>query len=287
MAEEVEAGTPLHEAYERQPLAYLSLFGAILRAGAATGDMAGALEETAEFAATQAECRSRLRMALVPPLLTGCFVLVIGLAAWLIAGGNLAQISTDLEVEPSGALAVGKIGLVVLVLFIATVLVVGWIRTPLSTGVDRRALFFRTMRIQFARTTLASTLHLLLRRAVPLPEALDLAATACPGRATSAAVRKMAAAAREGHGLADSVRAGDVFESSLLWLVENAEGSASAADALGDLAVIYRQRLWRAVDRMSVVARPIAELVVGTAVFLFAYSLVVPTFELMKMFAVR
>ena len=48
--------------------------------------------------------------------------------------------------------------------------------------------------------------------------------------------------------------------------------------ALEDVDHIYRNRLERRLDHASILVRPAAEVVVGLAVFGFAYSFLVPLF---------
>ena len=70
-------------------------------------------------------------------------------------------------------------------------------------------------------------------------------------------------------------------------LVESADGSDDVIDALEDLADVHRRRLGRGIDRMGVVARPAAEVVVGIAVFFFAYSYAGPVIDMIERFAGR
>ena len=57
-------------------------------------------------------------------------------------------------------------------------------------------------------------------------------------------------------------------------------------DALEDVADLYRGRLERRLDRTSVLVRPVAEVVVGVAVFGFVYSFLAPLFDFMDMWGV-
>jgi type II secretory pathway component PulF len=262
---------------------------ALLRAGAAAGDVAGALEEVAEHVAAESEYRSRLRAALAHPIVTALVVLVVGVGTVAALAGDVLALSDDEtwadDTEPARWPLVAA-GFAILVAYLLTVAVAVWRKSPLSAVGTRRLVPFRGLRLAHARASLASTLHLLLRRAVPLPIALDLAArtTASPGVAER--VRRMATAARDGAGLTASLRTGDVMEPSLLWLVEAADGSASAADALGDVAAIYRQRVLRAIDRLGLIVRPFSELVVGAAVFLFALGFTLPVADWLRQLAV-
>jgi len=85
--------------------------------------------------------------------------------------------------------------------------------------------------------------------------------------------------AEAGEDLARILEDGDVFDPALSWLVAHAAARGEAARALDDVASVYRQRLARGVDRVTTLVTPAAELVVGAAVCVFAYSYLIPMFE--------
>ena len=70
-----------------------------------------------------------------------------------------------------------------------------------------------------------------------------------------------------------------LFEPTLVWLVEAADGTGDAHRALADVGGVYRRRLDRALDRVTTIVTPLAELIVGAVVFVFAYSFMAPLLE--------
>ena len=54
---------------------------------------------------------------------------------------------------------------------------------------------------------------------------------------------------------------------------------AEVAGALDEVATIYRRRLDRAIDRVTTLIVPLAEIVLGAIVFMLAYAYIVPLFE--------
>ena len=65
----------------------------------------------------------------------------------------------------------------------------------------------------------------------------------------------------------------------IAWIVAAADGSSEVAGALDEVATIYRRRLDRAVDRVTTLIVPLAEIVLGAIVFMLAYAYIVPLFE--------
>jgi len=289
MREEVEAGAPLAEAYGRRKDVFPRLYRALVEAGCASGDLPGALTEIADHAAFRAEVGERVRKALAYPLVTGIFVLVLGIGALSWAVPKLWVLSGEAGDDPLAAFRwppaasesppFALIGLGVVFLFVAGAFLSAWARNPGTADGGFRLPVVGPLRLAAARASLARTLGMLLRRKLPLPHALDLAAEASESRRFRETVREMAESSRGGAGLSGVVVGARVFEPSVSWMVETADGSESAATALLDVAEIYRRRLARGLDRFTVLLTPMAELVIGVAVFLLAYSFVVPLLE--------
>jgi type II secretory pathway component PulF len=135
------------------------------------------------------------------------------------------------------------------------------------------------IRLHAARSSLASTLALLLRRNVPLTTALALAAEACDDKSVASRLHLASEGAMAGAKLSEVLRESGTFDPTLLWLVEAAEGTRDLPRALDDVASVCGRRFERGADRLSVLVTPVAELVVGAVVFAFAYSFLAPLFE--------
>jgi type II secretory pathway component PulF len=290
MREEIEAGAPLAEAYGKRKKTFPKLYRALVEAGCASGDLPGALEEIADHAAFRAEVAERVRKALAYPIVTGMFVLVLGIGALSWAMPRLWILSDEITTDPFAMfqLTGGKsapvppyalIGLGIVAVFVVGAFLAAWAKNPGALGGGFRFPVVGRLRLASARASLASTLAMLLRRKLPLPQALDLAAEATENRRFRETVHGMAGQARGGTGLSGTVTAAGIFEPSVAWMVETADGSESAVVALADVAEIYRRRLARGLDRFTVLLTPMAQLVLGVAVFLFAYSFVVPLLE--------
>jgi general secretion pathway protein F len=277
MADDVEAGRTLSEAYAAHGRVFPALYRRLVASGERSGDLPGALEQIAGHAAHRADVAARMRRALAYPVTTAIFVLLVGVGALTFASPRLWAFTERVSGSSPWPVALGALG--GLGLFVAAVLFFAWRRRGTSLFGGYRIPVLGPLRLTAARASLASTLALLLRCRVPLHEALRLAAETAENQELGRRVLVMAEEAEGGEGLVPAIRAGSLFEPSLLWLVETGERSGAAADALADVAAIYRQRLSRGLDRCSVLLRPAMELVVGVAVFLIAYSFMVPLFE--------
>lgn len=299
MAQAVDAGTPLAEAYADQADAFPPLYRHLVEGGMACGDLPGTLEEIARHAARRADVAQRLRRALSYPIVTAVVVLIGGTALMAWAGPAFDEFIARLqESNPTAAFRGGPVSapstgflgtglptatfaLITLATMLLGTLWFTWVRSPLDGsggvgGLGFRVPVFGRMRLYSALCGLCSTLGMLLRRGVPLPSALELTARATPSRYLRRRVELMAQTADEGAGLADSLAAANLLPSSLIWLVDGAQERGDAAGGVDDVAQIYARRLERSIERMEVLARPLAELAIGAVVFALAYGFIVP-----------
>jgi type II secretory pathway component PulF len=275
LAADVGEGVPLGEAYARRKGAFPALYRALVEAGMVSGDLPGVLEEIARHAARRAALAARLRAALAYPIVAAFFVLVTGGAVLLFAAPTHWRLAAEMNLPSPLPYAAGAIG-VLGVLLVATLLY-GWLRRV--DGIGFRLPVVGRIRLHAARSALASTLALLLRRNVPLTTALSLAADACDDRGLASRLRLASEGAVAGAKLSEVLREAAAFEPTLHWLVEAAEGTRDLPRALEDVGNVCARRFERAVDRLTVLITPMAELVVGAAVFFLAYSFLAPLFE--------
>jgi len=279
MTTEVEGGVPLGEAYARRMGRFPPLYRALVEIGIVSGDLPSILEEISRHAAQRASVAARIRKALAYPLIAAGFVLGIGAFLVLYVAPTPWHFPQALDLSSPLLYARAALGALV-ALFLGAV-VFGWVRAPLESGGSRAFAMpvLGRLRLYAAQSSFAATLALLLRRDVPLPSALAMAAEGSENKRLAARGRTMAEQARAGLGLTDVLREDRTFAPTLLWLVEAMEGSGETAQALDDVSAIYRQRLERAVDRVTTLVTPVAELVIGVVVFVFAYSFMVPLLE--------
>ncbi len=230
MAEEVERGVPLAEAYGARKDAFPRLYRALVAAGAAGGDLPGALAEIAGHALVRADAARRLRKALAYPLVTAVIVFAIGTALFLEVGPRLWNLSAAVagrspplagsSVSSRGglhfspplmlALSLGLVGL-----FAGLALLTARRKGPLDILPGFRLPVIGSLRLDAARASLASALSLLLSRRLPLPAALDLAAETVEFPALRSRVRAMADRAQAGESLAGSLEEGEPLGSAL------------------------------------------------------------------------
>lgn len=290
MAREIESGMPFEQSYGRRARRFPPVYRALVEAGMKTGDLPAVLDEISVDASLRARVRDQLRRRLEMPLLASLIVFVIGAVMTLTLSPMLTEsvMPGDTKVLGMSATTLFVLTGTGLLLILAT-LVFGaaFLRRPLApsdgpNGWRYRLPLLGRLRSYAARAGFASTMALLLRRQLPLAQALELCAASVDGNEVRHQVQRMAEQARGGAGLAESIRAGDMIPESLLWFAESAGSDAAAVRALEDIARVYRQRLQRATDRVAAFALPLVELVIGFVVLAFALAYVLPGYNIFR-----
>lgn len=295
MAEEIEAGKSLAQAYEEQKEHLPPLYRALIQAGIASGDLPAVLEEIARHAGERAQVATRLRKALLYPVVSAIGVIGIGVVMFAFFGPSVEGLldrNVAPWVRPNTATVWWSYApwmvLGVFALVIAGVLLFAWFRHPLDGSVGPRGFGFRfpcvgRLRTFAAKAGFASTMAMLIKRQMPLPESLRLAAAATDQEEVAAQIRAMQDCAESGESLTESVRAGDLISPAMLWFVAAGEAGGTPATSLADVAGVYRQRLDRGVDRLCFLVTPILLLMTGFVVLGFAVAYLAPIFHYYKM----
>lgn len=288
MAREIESGLPFEQAYGRRARRFPPVYRALVEAGLKTGDLPAVLDEIAVDASLRARVRDQLRRRLEMPLLASFVVFVIGAVMTMTLAPTVTETIVPGQSQVLGMSAtnlfvltgVGLFGLLAMI-----VMGIAMLRKPIDpaagpSGWRYKVPFLGRLRSYAARAGFAGTMALLLKRQLPLPQALELCAASCDGDEVRVQVQRMAEQARNGAGLAESIRAGELIPESLLWFAESAGNDAAAVRALEDVGRVYRQRLQRATDRVAAFALPAVELMIGLVVLAFALAYVLPGYNI-------
>ena len=281
-----EQGLPLTVCYARREKYFSPVYRALIEAGVA-GGLPDVLDEIAVHASQRAKIVERMRRALAYPLVAAAFVAVSGLALTLFVAPpqlGLGEVPIDEAAgRPFDWTAWSGVGIVGLIVALTTITAL--LRRPLDEGVGPQGLRYRIplfgrLRTYASKASFAATLALLVRRSTPLPRALRLTAAATDDAEVRRRVERMADVAERGGGLPESLDAGRIISPSLAWFIESSTDQRGAAEALEDVASIYRQRLERAADRSAVLAAPIAQVLIGLVVLGFALSYLSSAFQM-------
>ncbi len=289
----VMEGSTLAEAMSESPGAFPMLFRATLAAGEASGRLDAVLARLADYTESRQALRAKILLALAYPVLLTCVALAVvaGLMIWVVpqvievftqANQNLPA-ATRLLIWISETARLH--GFWLLPAMAALVLGAGaaWrvpaVRERLQRELLRVPVLGRLIRAtEMAR--FSRTLALLVSSAVPLLEAIQIAAQVIGNSALREAVAKVAVWVREGRGLAQSLRESGQFPPVMLRLIASGEKSGRLDAMLFDASAQQERELDTALGIATAVLGPGVILLVGALVLFIVLAILLPILSL-------
>jgi type IV pilus assembly protein PilC len=285
LAAEIRAGGTLSASLARQPEIFDRLYVNMVRAGEAGGSLAVVLERLAGFLEKSRQWRSKVRAAMLYPvlvllvaagILSGLLVFVVPkfqqLYADLLKGAPLpplTQMVMAVSLAVKNHFGIG-LGVVVLVVVAARL----YRRSERGRGVTDAALLRLPVIGEFMLkgvvARLARTFGTLLASGVPILPALQISRDACANARVAAALTQMHQQVKAGATVAAAVDATRVFPPLVASLLEVGEHTGELPTMLGRIADIYDEEVDHTVAGLSSLIEPVLilflALVVGTIV---------------------
>lgn len=285
VAADLEAGADLPSALAKRSAAFPPAYVALIRAGLAAGNLAGALLLFSEQARLAARVRRDTANAMVYPLIAlfGASVL-LGLAGGFFLP-MMQQMFADLDIGElpmvtdwflSLAPAMRFAPLVLLALLaggaICWRVTARWAGGAVFLG---RLVFWVPLVGRYLRAVCMARFCQVLAAAlagrVGVPESVALAGLASGNAAVARAAARSAAAIREGGKMSESLNsAGRWFPATLVWMLGLGEERGEVAEALREYARLQAETAERLGRTMPVVAVTIATVLAAGAIFFCA-----------------
>ncbi len=274
LADAVEHGTTFAQALT-DTRAFPPVVTRLVHVGEETGELPIALKRAAEFAESRRQTTSNLVSALAYPALVAiaaCSVAayLVGfaipkLAVFLHAMGRKLPAMTQSLVDV--ATLVQRFGTEVVVTFIAAICALAFVYLwpPGRYRIDQFLLRFPLVGplLRMAETQqLASSLALMLRSGVFLPEAIETAASLHRNRFLEAQVRRSREHLAMGKDLANAFN-GLGFESMLSSMIAIGERTGDLPKSLEHVATFYADQVARKLKRFGKIIEPTIIVVVG------------------------
>lgn len=286
LRQDLEAGLPLSEAIQRRGAALPRIYGALVAAGEASGDLEGILAILARQSDRDAEIGRRLREALAPAAvaLGATSVLAFTLFSTVVPefDGILRSMNLELPALTETVLDVSLftrahpfvIGIGGIAAAVAFVRVLApWVQGRLPGLLDGR-LRARTL------SELSRSLAGFLSRGMPAATAFRALEVAYEGSFPKGTLARVAQRLDGGETVAAALRPEPSFPPTFVWFVGAAEGQGNLASMLDDLAADYERRYETHVRRFEAWLVPLGMAFVGLFVGTVVLSLFLPIFKL-------
>ena len=293
VAGNLQRGAALREAFAPEGTGFPRLYGHLIEAGAAAGNLSEVTLALGRNIRTDATFRRGIVEACVYPalLLVVCFALLSGFAATIlptyeaVARQVSVTIPTITEVvsgrSASGRLIMRILGGVIALLVILWFAKLRWtyLGRRIKEEVLRRLPFFRSFYEAALWSSAADTLALLFRARVPAPGALRLTGSATGTHWLTQVCDRLAAKAEMGKPLSAAAREDAEMPYRVIQALDTGELRNDMASALTELARQYRRESERKAGILVRYLPPALALVMGVLVFIIVLVTLGPFFK--------
>lgn len=291
---DIEAGSSLAEALGKYPKLFDEVYISLIAAGEASGTLDTSLERLANRQEHDAEIVSKVRGALIYPLVV---LLVLGAVLVFMLVAVLPQVKNIYSELPGAHLPfitswlLALSGVVTKFWWILLLLAVGggyglrrWLKTPSGREVadDLKLkmwpispLYTKLYMARFSRT--AATL---VTSGVPLLKMLETSAKAVDNVHVAESIKKAAEKVKGGKSLSESLRGDPNFLDLVPNMISIGEQAGALDSILGKVADYYEKEVDTQVKSISTIIEPVLMICVGVIALIIVAAVLLPIYGL-------
>lgn len=290
---DVEKGSSLSAALERQPKVFSKLYVAMIKAGESGGVLDETLNRLADTLEAQMALRSKVKSAMAYPVavLGLVVVVVIGMMLFVVPQfvGMYSNLGGTLPLPTR--LLIGVSNLLTKFWYLFGMLTVGgvwgfrrWKKTEAGTRVwDKFKLkvpVFGLLTHKTAISRFSRTLAVLARTGVPILPALSIVEQTVGSTVVADAVKAVGASVKEGDSLSGPLENHSVFPPMVVQMMAVGEETGALDAMLEKVADFYDQEVNDTVDALTSLLEPLMIVFMGLTVGAILVALYLPMFGL-------
>jgi type II secretory pathway component PulF len=292
-------GQPFYQAFAKHPKTFSPTFVNLVKAAETSGNLEKTFEDLSNSLEREAELSSRVRSALVYPVVV--LAMAMGIMTFLVtfALPKLANVFNGGGINPplfsqivfTGGLFIGNHIILLYSIFFGLIgLIVLGIRET-ETG---KRLFYRVVMNlpvvkgiynDLATQRMASTISSLMKAGLPIVQTITVAAETVGHREFQYALMRVANdGLAKGLTIGESFKRETVFPKAVTNLVAISEKAGHLEEVLGTLADFYEANLDSSIKALVSLLEPILLITMGVIVAVIALSIIVPIYQLTSSF---
>jgi len=292
IAQYVESGNPLWQAFERHPRHFDTVFVNLIKASEASGSLITVLQRVVNYRERHELLRKRVRGGMLYPvvLLLACFAVVLFISKFVMPEFQEMFAKFGQEDLPGLTRAfMGATGFIsswwwacLLVLIGLIVLYKGWwVRSPSRRlAADRAKLgipILGSIVQKNAIVEMTRMLSLLLRSGLSMMATLELVRNTIHNRAVAEVVQAVRDSVERGEGLEGPLRdASDLIPSVVTDMMVTGEESGRLDDITQQIATTYEEEVNIAIGALGEALQPILTVLIGVLVVLLMLAVFIP-----------
>lgn len=289
----VEGGSTLADAFGKHPRVFNDLFIALIAAGETSGTLDQALERIAAQQEKDAELMSKVRGALVYPVIVLVVIFAVIIFMLLSVVPQIQLLYDDLKTElPFVTQMMVLIAnfitkfwwLIIIVLGIAAYMLNQYIHTEQGRRVMDRIkinvpvfgdMFKKLYMARFARTG-----QTLLSTGVPMLEMLRIAGRSSGNTIIESSIKRAAEKVKGGKTLSSSLRGDDAILPLIPQMISIGEQSGGIDAMMGKAATFYENELDNTVRSISTAIEPVLMVVLAVVAGIMVAAILLPVYGL-------
>lgn len=293
----VQSGKSFSESLAMYPNLFNDLFINMVRVGETAGMLDKVLDRLATLGVQETEINSRIKSALLyPAVLIGVAFLVVN----FLVIGVLPKFALVFTTSKMDLPFVTQIVLGVSttlrnywwILLIASLALALWIRSYLNT--ERGKFAFHSLLLKFPVfgplyskiqiSRFARILSVLTSAGVPLLESLAAVEKTITNEVIRKAVGNIRISLTEGKSIAEQFKVSGLFPPMVIQMISTGEKTGELDKIMGEVSDFYEPEIEYTIKNLTSVLEPVMLLIMGIVVAFIALSVLLPIFNLIKVF---
>jgi len=294
---DVEAGVTLSEALRKYPYVFDELFTSMIRVGETAGILDQVLDRLSELKTQELDIRTRIRSSLTYPVIL--VVVAIAVVSFLLIAIIPKFVAIFQTYEARLPISTQILLIISYVFkrawFFVLIGLAGftiWLRGYIKGEKGRYKFDYYSLKMPlvgefFLKITISRftrTLAALLKSGVPILEALSVTEKTIDNVVIAKVIQNIRFAISQGQSLSEPFRASGIFPQMVIQMISVGEESGRLDQLLTEVASNYERETEYAIKNITVALEPLLLLVMGIIVAFIALSVLVPIFNLIKVF---
>lgn len=289
----VNEGSTFHKTLRKYPKIFDKIFVSMVEAGEMSGTLDVILLRLAEFTEDRAELNSKIKSAMLYPIIMLVFMILILAVMFIFVIPQMMSIFDDAEMQlPWYTMAVINMSSYVvnywwLILLGSGSVIFGFIQwtksengRPKWDSIKLKLPVSGKLARMIAVSRFTRTLSTLLAGGVPMLNAMDIVKNVVNNEVLAKAIREARDNISEGESIAGPLKKSQQFPPIVIHMVGIGEKTGDLEKMLNQVSDTYDFQVKNQVSGLTSVLEPIMIIIMGGVIGVIVFSLMVPMFEL-------
>lgn len=294
---DIEAGASFSAALAKYPNFFPEVFVSMARAGEAAGNIDEVLDRLAKLNAREFEIKNRIKSAMTYPIILVIVALIVinfflvGIVPKFIVIFKSYRVNLPLPTQILLAVSsvLSRAGFLILAAIIAVAFA---LRAYFKTEKGRYKLdyflmhlpLFGELYLNVIVSRMCRTLGAMVKSGVTMLEALYITSKTVRNLVVRRVLENVRSAISEGQPLSEPFRASGVFPQTVIQMISTGEKSGNLDQMLMEISTFYEEEVDYDIKNLTTALEPLLLLVMGAMVAFIALSVLLPIFNLVKVF---